>query len=97
MAAKLIDKELQNENVDWEIEYVNYMKSGIEVFSTYVKEWYTGNLQEIILHQNPHLEIKKQLCAVLAGYVWNTQNPFVKKHHRMVKNVAKLIRLEKSS
>ena len=97
LAAKLIDKELQNENVDWEIEYVNYMKSGIEVFSTYVKEWYTGNLQEIILHQNPHLEIKKQLCAVLAGYVWNTQNPFVKKHHRMVKNVAKLIRLEKSS
>lgn len=96
LAAKLIDRQLQGEQVNWQKDYVDYMNAGIEVFSTYVKEWYTGNLQEIILHQQPNLEIKKQLCAVLAGYVWNQENPFVKKHHRIVKNVAKLISLEKS-
>ena len=94
--SKLINKELQGEQVNWQKDYVDHMNAGIEVLSTYVKEWYTGNLQEIILHQQPNLEIKKQLCAVLAGYVWNQENPFVKKHHRIVKNVAKLISLEKS-
>jgi len=95
-AAKLVAEELNNRNVDWEKDYVSYMREGIEVFSSYVKEWYTGNLQEIIFHQNPNPEIKAQICAVLAGYVWDKDNPFVKKHHRLIKNVAELIKMEKS-
>ena len=31
-AAKLVEKELKNENVDWETEYSEYMKRGINVF-----------------------------------------------------------------
>jgi len=95
-AAKLVVEELNNRNVDWEKDYVSYMREGIEVFSSYVKEWYTGNLQEIIFHQNPNPEIKAQICAVLAGYAWDKDNPFVKKHHRLIKNVANLIKMEKS-
>jgi flavin-dependent dehydrogenase len=94
LAAKLISRELQGKEVDWEIEYSDYIKEGVDVFTTYVKEWYTGNLQKIFFHQPENPEIKKQICAVLAGYVWDKTNPFVKSHHRLVKTVARIADME---
>lgn len=95
LAAKLIIKELNGEKVDWEIEYSKYMKDGIGVFTTYVKEWYTGNLQTLFFHQPENPEVKEKICAVLAGYVWNKENSFVKKHDNVIKNMAYMINLEK--
>ncbi len=97
LAAKLAIKELNNEDVDWQTDFVDYMKRGVNVFSSYVKEWYTGNLQKIIFHKNENPVFKEQICAVLAGYVWDETNPFVKKHNRIIRNVAKLIEMEESS
>lgn len=96
-AAKLIAKSLKNEIVDWEVEYSDYIKGGVEVFSTYVKEWYTGNLQTIFFHEKENPEIKRQICAVLAGYVWDKTNPFVKNHHRLVKAVAHIAQMEQEA
>ena len=95
LAAKLFAKELRNENVDWDKEYTEYIKAGVAVFETYVKEWYTGNLQKIFFHEHENPEIKKQICAVLAGYVWDQTNPFVKNHNRLVKTVARITDMEK--
>ncbi len=95
LAAKLIIKELNGEKVDWETDYSKYMKEGIGVFTTYVKEWYTGNLQTLFFHQPENPEVKEKICAVLAGYVWNKENPFVKKHDNVIKNMAYLIDSEK--
>jgi flavin-dependent dehydrogenase len=94
-ASKLIAKQLQGEAVDWEEDYANYIKSGVNVFATYVKEWYTGNLQTLFFHRPENPEVKKQICAVLAGYVWDETNPFVKKHDRVVKTMAHLINMGK--
>ena len=94
MAAKLIAKSLHNKSVDWEVEYSDYIKKGVNVFSTYVKEWYTGNLQKLFFHKPENPEIKKQICAVLAGYVWDDTNPFVKNHDRLVRTVAHIIDME---
>ena len=96
-AAKLIARDLNNEPVDWEVEYSDYIKGGVEVFSTYVKEWYTGNLQTIFFHEKENPEIKRQICAVLAGYVWDKTNPFVKNHHRLVKTVAHIASMEQEA
>ncbi|MBZ9729620.1 tryptophan 7-halogenase [Salegentibacter sp. JZCK2] len=90
-AAKLARLEIKGREVDWEKDYAEYMESGISVFSSYVKEWYSGNLQKLFFHETPKTEIKEQICAVLAGYVWNKSNPFVKNHRRIIKNVAQLI------
>ena len=95
LAAKLIIRELNGEKVDWETDYSKYMKDGIGVFTTYVKEWYTGNLQTLFFHQPENPEVKEKICAVLAGYVWNQENPFVKKHDNVIKNMAYMINLEK--
>ncbi len=97
LAAKLVVKERNREKVDWDKDYVKYIKSGVDVFATYVKEWYSGNLQKIILHENPNNEIKEQICAVLAGYVWDYSNPFVRKHDKILKNLSRLIELEEAS
>ena len=94
LAAKLAIKELKGEKVNWDKEYTEYIKKGVDVFSSYVKEWYTGNLQKIIFHPSPRTEIKEQICAVLAGYVWDETNPFVKKHSRIIKNIAHWIEIE---
>ncbi len=94
LSAKLITKELRGETVDWEKDYSDYIKDGVNVFATYVKEWYTGNLQKIFFHRPENPEIKKQICAVLAGYVWDKSNPFVKNHNRLVKTVARVIDME---
>lgn len=94
LAAKLAIKQLNDEEVDWQSDFADYMKQGVDVFSTYVKEWYTGNLQKIIFHKNENKIFKKQICAVLAGYVWDKTNPFVRKHKHILRNVAKLVEME---
>ncbi len=45
LAAKLAKRQIEGETIDWEQDYSDYILSGVRVFSTYVKEWYTGNLQ----------------------------------------------------
>ncbi len=94
LAAKLIVKELNNERVDWENDYTSYLKEGVNVFASYVKEWYTGNLQTIFFHEHENPEVKRQICAVSAGYVWDKTNPFVKNHDRLIRTVAHIANME---
>lgn len=91
LAAKLIDKEIKGEKVDWEKEYTSYIKQGVEVFRSYVSGWYDGTLQNIFFAENIKPEFKNQICSVLAGYVWDTTNPFVKKHNSILKTLNTII------
>lgn len=93
LAAKLYLKEQQGIAVDWDEEFTGYMRRGIGVFTTYVKEWYTGNLQTLFFHQPEDPDVKRKICAVLAGYVWDETNPFVKKHDNLIKNMAHVIHM----
>lgn len=90
LAAKLAFKELQGNKVDWQADYSEYMQSGVDVFATYVEAWYNGKLQKIFFAKNQNEQIKAQICAVLAGYVWDRKNPFVRNHKRMLENVSRL-------
>ena len=97
LSAKLFLKELNGEKVDWDTEYTEYMRRGVNVFATYVKEWYTGNLQTLFFHRPENPDVKRKICAVLAGYVWDQDNPFVKKHDNVIRNMAHLLNNEKSA
>ena len=94
-ASKLVDRQLKGIDVDWQKEYVGHLEQGINVFRTYVKEWYTGNLQKIFFHANVNPLMKKQLTSVLAGYVWDLNNPFVKKYDTIITTLAEVIDIEK--
>ena len=95
-AGKLVSKLLKGGEVDWQKEYTDYMMQGINTFRSYVSTWYEGDLHEIFFAEDSDPEIKKQICSVLAGYVWDLDNPFVKKHSTVIKTLAKVIRIEKS-
>jgi len=94
-AGKLVGEFLKGENVNWQKDYTEYMMQGINTFRTYVSTWYTGELHDIFFSDNQDNEIKKQICSVLAGYVWDLNNPFVKKHEQAVKSLHKVLELSK--
>lgn len=95
LSAKLALRQLNGETIDWQKEYSDYIFYGVNVFTTYVKEWYTGNLQELFFHQPENPDVKRKICAVLAGYVWDKKNTFVRIHDTAIKNLAEFIKLEK--
>ncbi len=94
LAAKLVTKIIKGEDVDLEKEYVGPVQYGVDVFTSYVNEWYSGNLQKLFFHKPENPEVKKKICSILAGYVWDKTNPFITKHDRIIKSVAHLIDLE---
>lgn len=94
-AAKLVCDFLNQKPVNWQQQYTDYMMRGINTFRTYVSTWYTGDLHDIFFSENPEPEFKKQICSVLAGYVWDEENPFVKRHEQAVASLAKIIRHRK--
>lgn len=91
LASKLVIKKLSGAIVNWEEEYTKVIQQGVDTFRTYVMNWYDGTLEKIFFAKKPDLEIKRQICSVLAGYVWDQNNPFVKDHERALKRLAKLI------
>ena len=95
LAAKLIYREMRGESVDWEIEYSEYLRKGISVFESFVKEWYSGNLQTVFFDTKFHNISKRQISSVLAGYVWDYNNPFVEKHQTIIGGLAQLSKMQK--
>ena len=91
IASKMVIRKLKGENVDWDNGYTNFIRQGVDTFRTYVMAWYDGTLEKIFFSKNPDPEIKRQICSVLAGYVWDQSNPYVKDHAGALKRLAKLI------
>jgi len=97
LSAKMTHKHLQGENVDWKTEYEDVVQGGINVFRSYVTGWYSGDFQTIVFAKNIQNDIKNQICSVLAGYVWDKSNPFVKKHDTILPTLAKVIKMKEKS
>lgn len=95
-AAHLVIKKLQGQNVDWEADYTQIMMQGVNTFRSYVMAWYEGTLDTIFFADNQVADIKSMICSVLAGYVWDTNNPYVKDHSTALIKLAKLIKIRDS-
>jgi flavin-dependent dehydrogenase len=95
-AAHLVIKKLNGENVDWETDYTQIMMQGVNTFRSYVMAWYEGTLDTIFFADDQVAEIKSMICSVLAGYVWDTNNPYVKDHQTALQKLAKLIKVRDS-
>lgn len=89
-ASETLVKQLSGEQVDWQKDYQERLMVGVDAFRCYVEGWYTGELQSVILHPNPNPKIKQMICAILAGYAWDINNPFVTQAYRRLKAVAEL-------
>ena len=96
LAGKLVVKKLRGEPVDWDKDYMEIMMQGVDTFRSYVMAWYEGTLDTIFFADDQDPEIKRKICSVLAGYVWDTDNDYVKNHSTALKKLAKTIQLRDS-
>lgn len=79
LAVDVLTKSLRAQVVDWQTEFVDALMIGVNTFKTYVNNWYKGGLQDVIYAPSQPKNIKSQVASILAGYAWDTQNPFVAK------------------
>jgi len=93
LAANLLDLQFREGKVSWEEDYTKPLMIGIEAFRSFVESWYEGDLMDIFFTEkkkNPL--IQSYLCSILAGYVWDTNNPYVLNSSRRLKFLANLCR-----
>lgn len=82
MAAGLLQRQLAGETVDWQQEYGEPLRLGVDTFRAFVDSWYSGGFQKIIFHAGHQPEIRRMIASILAGYAWDKKNPFVKETTR---------------
>jgi flavin-dependent dehydrogenase len=90
MAAAVLHRQLGGERVDWDEEFSRPLQRGVDAFRAYVEAWYDGRFQDIVFYQDPPPAFRAMICSVLAGYAWETDNPFVADARRRLAQVAQL-------
>ncbi|GJG95372.1 NAD(P)/FAD-dependent oxidoreductase [Cupriavidus pauculus] len=77
LATACLARLLAGEPVDWEAEFARPLKAGVDCFRVFVEAWYEGRFQRVIFHEDAPPEIRAMISSILAGYAWDTSNPFV--------------------
>ncbi len=85
LAAKCAHRELTGETVDWQSDFAVPLKRGVDSFRAFVEAWYQGGFQRIIFHPAPSPDIRRMICAILAGYAWDQANPYVAEPKRRLR------------
>jgi flavin-dependent dehydrogenase len=90
MAAAVLHRQLQGENVDWQTEFAIPLKRGVDTFRCYVEGWYAGTFQDVIYHEGGSPDIRRMISSILAGYAWDERNPFVTEPKRRLRMLSEL-------
>lgn len=93
LAAAVLERQLRGESVDWEREFADPLNYGVETFRAFVAAWYDGSLQDVIFFPRQQPQIRRMICSVLAGYVWDRSNPYTgPQAHRRLRALAEICR-----
>ena len=57
-----------------------------DTFRTYVEAWYEGKFQDVVFSAHQQTHIREMLSSILAGYAWDTRNPFVQNSKKRLTN-----------
>ena len=91
LAANLLARQLKGQEADWQREFTEPLMVGVNAFRTYVNGWYDGSFQDAIYAPQRTPEISRMISAILAGYAWDTNNPYVEKPERRLKALAETV------
>jgi flavin-dependent dehydrogenase len=92
LAADILDRQFNNEAVDWQKDYANPLQRGVSTFRVFVDAWYDGRFQDVIFHPRQQPDIKAMISSVLAGYAWDENNPYVKNASTRLDTLVELCR-----
>lgn len=87
-AAPLVERQLAGKSIDWDSEFEQPLRRGIATFREFVDAWYDGRLPRIIFNEKQPPRIRSMISSVLAGYAWDTHNPFVAASRRRLNSLA---------
>lgn len=90
LAAEILHRQFSGETVDWQKDYEDALKVGINAFKTYVNGWYSNAFQNIIYAQEINQDIRRMISSILAGYAWDEKNPFVVNSERRLSALAEI-------
>ena len=91
LAANLLARQLKGQEADWQREFAEPLITGVNAFRTYVNGWYDGSFQDAIYAPNRNPEISRMISSILAGYAWDSNNPYVEKSERRLKALAETV------
>lgn len=97
LASTLLDQHLKGEKVDWENDYSVALRKGVDTFRTFVEAWYDTRFQDIIFYDRQMPEVKAMVCSILAGYAWDTNNPYVAESKRRMRTLAEICKRDPGS
>lgn len=83
LAADAIAREYAGEAVDWQRDYADPLRRGVDTFRSFVESWYAGGFQDVIFHERQSPDIRRMISAILAGYAWDLNNPYVAEPRRL--------------
>lgn len=87
-AAQVVARQLRGAAVDWQADYADYVMQGFNTFRAYVTAWYDGRFPEVLFAAQRNPDMMPKVCSVLAGYVWDMNNPFVAQAERALRALA---------
>jgi hypothetical protein len=90
MAADVVHRQLQGESVDWQSEFAEPLKRGVDTFRCYVEGWYAGTFQDVIFYTEGSADIRRMISSILAGYAWDQRNPFVSEPKRRLRMLSEI-------
>ena len=91
LAADLLARQLKGEACNWQTEFAEPLMVGVNAFRTYVDGWYDNRFQNVVYAPNRSPEIGRMISSILAGYAWDTANPFVEKSEQRLNTLAELV------
>lgn len=91
LASDVLIRQLNGETVDWQGDFADALMLGVETFRTYVTGWYDGAFQDVIYAEPRSPDITRMISAILAGYAWDTDNPYVAKSQRRLHTLAETV------
>ena len=83
LAAAALARQFAGETVDWEKDYAIPLRAGVDTFRSFVDSWYEGGFQDVIFYEDSSDDVRGMICAILAGYAWDRNNPYVAKPERL--------------
>jgi len=94
LAADVLHRQLNGETVNWQTEFAEPLQLGVETFRAYVEGWYSGEFQDVIFYDRDKADpkIRRMISSILAGYAWDTHNPFVAEPKRRLRILSELCR-----
>lgn len=90
LVAPLVKKQLCGNTVDWEAEYAQPLKFGVDTFRCFVEGWYNESFQNVVYHDRHDDSVRRMISSILAGYAWDEKNPYVAKSVRRLNVLAEV-------